>query len=888
VSQPATNSAWSVRRLVMARNFCLAAFVVALVLTLLPRTSQAASEPGSSGVAGALPGTESEVTVRGRGPFSSMEFTVNQTEELTNQAVSVSWTGGAPTKTGSSDWDANYVQIMQCWGEDDGTNLDNPGPAPEQCVYGASDAVHGGRIFAFGDGNYTLTRYLSDESWPSFDPDAGYYEESTGIVWRPFHAVDGTVVNQFIDPKFDPSVQGGQYWLNPYFNVVTTNEISGARTLPNGEGAALVEVATGVESSGLGCGQRVAVGGGAIGTPKCWLVIVPRGTPDVENAGRPPGVNSVATSPLADEAWKNRVAVPLGFNPVDSPCALGGDQRRLGGTELLLPAVANWQPALCADAGSASFVFGISGDSVARQQLLTRTTGSPDMVAVSLPIAPDSVDPASPVVYAPLTSSGVVIGFNFERDPAFDAPLAEKDLKGTGVRDINLTPRLAAKLLSQSYRGQTAVGGPTPYDWAVGNPVHLGLDPDFLRFNPEFEMLLSGSSRNFGGLSMPVLNSDVAHLVWEWILADPEAKEWLDGEPDQWGMRVNPAYATAADANSSGVAFADPVPENFPKADPYCYFGPDVQKAVVIKAPPLCGPDWLPYTQSLREAAQFTRAASDRAKVEPTPALTVIASENYYKREAPQVPGRRAFLGLTDTASADQYGLQTAKLSRAGDDGEERDFVAADTAGLTRAVQAMTAGLEPAVLEPDPSAGDGAYPLTMLTYGAIRPLELDAAARADYARFVTYAAGDGQEVGREPGNLRPGYAPLPEELRAQARAAAGVILSLEAPPAEEETPTASSPSSNPSGSSLSGSSSSGRPRAASATPAAADSADSVAIDEVVADTPKDAGPLTPILALARNRFFLVALAGLAVLSSLLALEITKRPRRASAIASKGA
>jgi hypothetical protein len=872
----------------MLRNLCLAAFVVAIVLTALPRTSEAAPEPGSAGIAGALPDTDSKVVVRGRGRFSSMEFTVNQTEELTNQAVSVRWTGADPTTTGGEVVDSNFVQIMQCWGEDDGTNPENPGPPPEQCVYGASDAVPEGRIKTLGAGSYALTRVMSTEGWPSFDPEAGYYEKASGIVWRPFHAVDGTVVNDFVNSKYNSGL-GNQYWLNPYFNTITTNEIPLARTLPNGEGAAMVEVATGIESSGLGCGQRVPIGGGSIGTPKCWLVIVPRGASEIENAGRPVGSTSVSTSPLADGIWENRVAVPLEFNPVDSACALDGDQRRLGGTEMLLPAVANWQPALCADAGSSPFVFGITPDSVARQQLLAGSTGAPGMVAVSRPIAPESVDPASPVVYAPLTGSGVVIAFNIERRPIATAPTEEAILADTSVRDINLTPRLAAKLLSQSYLSLTAIHGPTPYDWATENPLTLVHDPDFVRFNPEFEMLQPGNVRNIGGLSTPVLNSDAARLVWEWILADPEAKAWLDGAPDEWGMRVNPAYATRADANSSGVAFADPVPESFPKADPYCYFGPDVPKAVVIEAPPLCGPDWLPYTQSMREGAQFTRAAYDRAKIEDVADGDVTATDNYYKREVPQTPGSRAFLGLTDTASADQYGLQTAKLSRAGDDGEQRDFVAADTAGLTRAVQAMTAGAEPAVLEPDPSAGDGAYPLTMLTYGAIRPLELDAAARADYARFVTYAAGDGQVVGREPGKLRPGYAPLPDELRAQALAAAGVIQSLEAPPAEEETPTPASPSSNQSGSSPSGSSSpSGRPRAASATPTAADPADSVAIDEVVAETPKDAGPLTPILALARNRFFLVALAGLAVLSSLVALEITKRPRRASAIASKGA
>lgn len=873
VSRPVATS-----RLVLVRNASLALFVVALVLALLPRTSEAAAEAGSSGTDIRLPATESQVTVDGHGPFDGMTFTVNQTENLTNQAVSVSWTGGTPTEQGFVEFESDYVQIMQCWGEDDGTDPEHPGPPPEQCVYGAADAVYGGRLNGFGFGNYTLTRVMATEGWPSFDPTAGAYEASTGIVWRPFKAVDGTVVNSFVDPAFDPSVEGGQFWLNPYFNVVTTNEIPGARTLGNGEGTALIEVATGVESPGLGCGQRVAVDGGPLATPKCWLVIVPRGSAEQENAGRPP-FDAVATSPLADGVWENRVAIPLEFNPVDSPCAIGGDQRRLGGTELLLPAITNWQPSLCADASNPPFVYGVTGDSVARQQLLAGSAGAPEMIAVSSPIDPSSVPATSPIVYAPLTASGVTIAFNYERNPRLDAPDDELALAGVGVRDINLTPRLVAKLLTQSYRIQTAIGSPSPYQWAKGNPPDLGSDPDFIRFNPEFELLTTGNARNFGGLSMPALNSDAAELVWRWILADPEARAWLDGAPDEWGMAVNPVYATTAAENANGVAFADPVPENFPKSDPYCYVGPDaVGPTGPITPPPLCGTDWLPYTQSFREGAQFTRAASDRAKIERN--AFPYTPDTYYKREGPQTPGRRSALSLTDTPSAEQYGLRTARLSRAGDNGAGRTFVAPDTTGLTKGIAATTAGADPSVRETDPAVdAPGAYPLTMLTYGAIRPLALDDGARADYARLVDYAVGDGQDPGFEPGQLRPGYAPLTAELREAARTAAVTIRTLqpvpEAPVAGDGSGTGSFPAG--SGSSSNGASS----RSAVTTTTAPPAVEEVAIVESASDEPVDAGPLTPILALARNRFFIVALAGIAVISTLGALEVTKRPRRAA-------
>ncbi len=58
----------------------------------------------------------------GRGAFADLEITVNQTKNLTNQAVSVTWTGATPTiDSGGSRFGENYLQIFQCWGDDDGT-----------------------------------------------------------------------------------------------------------------------------------------------------------------------------------------------------------------------------------------------------------------------------------------------------------------------------------------------------------------------------------------------------------------------------------------------------------------------------------------------------------------------------------------------------------------------------------------------------------------------------------------------------------------------------------------------------------------------------------------------------------------------------------------------
>ena len=51
----------------------------------------------------------------------------------------------------------------------------------------------------------------------------------------------------------------------------------------------------------------------------------------------------------------------------------------------------------------------------------------------------------------------------------------------------------------------------------------------------------------------PSGRSDLAVRLWEYVLADPEAKAWLDGTPDQSGMIVNPWYSTNPEVNPTGA-----------------------------------------------------------------------------------------------------------------------------------------------------------------------------------------------------------------------------------------------------------------------------------------------------------------------------------------------
>ena len=178
----------------------------------------------------------------------------------------------------------------------------------------------------------------------------------------------------------------------------------------------------------------------------------------------------------------------------------------------------------------------------------------------------------------------------------------------------------------------------------------------------------------------------------------------------------------------------------------------------------------------------------------------------------------------------------------------------------------MAAGDEHDVLEPDPSSGTaGAYPLTALTYAAIRPLALDTQARTDYAAFIDYAAGPGQVPGLELGQLPVGYAPLPENLRQQALAAAETVRTLQ-PPAEEPPPPGGDPGS-----------SGGFPSSTPGSTPTTTPADGTAAGDT--PPPEEEISLTPIVAFATNGIVVPVLAFLTLGAGLAALEITKRNRR---------
>ncbi|MGW2559872.1 hypothetical protein ACWCXB_11610 [Streptomyces sp. NPDC001514] len=710
------------------RRFVSTSATVALVLLSVIGAAVAASAPWPADAADrAAAGDGSAVTVSGRGPYADLKVTVSQTRNLVNQAVKISWRGAAPTISDTT-YAANYLQIMQCWG--DGA----AGPDPEQCQFGGSSALDIGTTA----GAFTNTRQLTygglKDPAQQLPPATG-----TGISYVPFRSVTGEV-----------SAKGN--W-NDFYDVSTTNEVPHARSGPDGKGEVYFEAQTALEAPGLGCGEVPA--GASNGSPgrSCWLVVVPRGETEVDGGSyRSQPSGQLQSSPLTAGNWKHRLVVPLRFEPIGSFCPIGADERSALGHEIVAEAVIRWQPALCRTGRKTIFGYARVTDDTARTQLVS---DAPGMVFLGRPVPGDRVPAGRKPVYAPVALSGLTIGFFIESQAGFNAPAEVKARDGARLTSLNLTPRLIAKLLSESYQdGNSRFATST-----AENPFNLGHDPEFHKYNPAYKDLDFRGS--LGDALVSEALSDATGQLWSWVDQDPAAREFLNGTPDTKGRHGDPAFSgMKVNPHYRGIE----LPLNsFPKSDPFC------QEFADHPDHPLCIQDKHPYASDMHAAARAAARGDTLARA----SWDATATPPGYKKTPPQSAGRRAVLAVTDTATASRYGLVTAKLQNAA-----ARFVGPDEAGLLAGQAAMKPSGVDGVLSPDPGTKvANAYPLTLLTYAATVPEQLTKQEGQDYAALLKYAAGAGQQPGVAAGTLPAGYAPLPQGLRAQTRVAADAIAS---------------------------------------------------------------------------------------------------------------
>ncbi|MGP2440931.1 hypothetical protein, partial [Streptomyces sp. JW3] len=689
--------------------------LAAVVLALVPL-------PEGAGQAQAATAESSAVTKSGpKGKyddFSDLEVTVHQTQGLRWQGVKVSWTGGAP-----SDGKYHFMQVMQCWGDDP-----EQGPDRTQCEFGNEAKV------PLGSGRLVDSSVLPDPGEAASDDTV---QDEFGRPYVPFRPVTGATTSSPLDTT--------------YFGSEDTNSLAWLPNDGSGAGETVFEVKSAAEAEYLGCGARRTAGGAV---QPCWLVVVPRGAHEPDGTSDPNRAN--LTSALSKTNWDQRIVFRLGFEPVAQSCDPDLPERQIMGSELATDAVTSWQAALCGS-GAGRFTYSQQGELEARDTLLSPGATSGGLAMTVRPVRP--AEGASPVVHAPVAVSGLSIGFVWMYEDGTN--------NYQPLEDVKLNQRLLAKALTQSY-GSSLVSSQEAMPAYLGaNPRYIAADPEFKKLNPDF------GGQDFHspiGLVVTSENSDSAALLWKYILADPDAKKFLAGKPDPWGMVLNPKY-TEAEVITDGLDYY-PMTDLTPTEIP-C--GPVGSTQTMSRS----GSDVVPYAQDMHEAAVKIRRGDIGTAYECTVSVQVA---NWTRAGRPASVSQRQF-GLVDLASAARYQLGTAALPNA--DGE---YVEPTEASLLKAVARMPDSAVAGVKANDPARmTDGAYPLTAVVYAAA-PLDQAKDARQDYARVIRYAAGAGQARGTAAGDLPAGYAPLPAALRQQAEQAAGQLEKGVADTAESPGP----------------------------------------------------------------------------------------------------
>jgi hypothetical protein len=389
------------------------------------------------------------------------------------------------------------------------------------------------------------------------------------------------------------------------------------------------------------------------------------------------------------------------------------------GSELLAQAGLQWSPAYCLNQKRFKFQLNQTSD-IAGFNLMRR--GEAPAAVVS---SQQDASGGDPVGYAPTAVTGFAIGYEVDKP----------DNAGEFTR-LRLNPRLLAKLLSQSYLG-SALGREHP---GIGdNPLALMTDPEFKKLNGG----LSEIAQEAGATLLSLSNdSDVIEQLTEYIDQDKDARAFLAGKADPWGMKVNPAYKN----------IDLPRPE-WPLLDTYI---PKTENTCRQQNPSVYFSQLAAPVTTLRKISDVLLDAWPNVQTKCD--YDTTTEKFKVGRVDRQSYGSRFVLGVVSLGDAARYGIKTAALQT-----RKGTYVAPDDASLARAVKLSTQSGPrlPFVLDQADVARNGrAYPGTMVVYTAARLRGLERENADKVAQFVRVATTEGQRRGSGNGELPAGYLPI--------------------------------------------------------------------------------------------------------------------------------
>lgn len=665
------------------------------------------------------------VTVRKGG----RSLAVSQGGGLTNQNVTVSWTGMAPSDGDVAYVSNNPVVLMQCRG------VEHPGPGQEK-----------------------LRR---ETCWnpfpaPTWLPLMAGLDEPDIVT----HAKQGVAATK--GAEGDPP---GLQFVAADGKVGVPEDLAGPTetrrqgfTRADGRGDTVFKLLTKEEAPSLGCSEKVA----------CSIVAVPIGPnpgsktwecaqPYVDlgfvgEYGRrvkdivcgptnSEGVRTDFKEPTngdwaAPEIWNQRLSVPLQFLPAAMTCKQDGRaSTSVFGSEIMSSQMRQTVPVFCLDPKRFNLAFTAGSETEGRDLLtqpypLADSGFRQDAAFVSRPLTPEQRRLRT-VEYAPAAISGFAVTFTLD------------DADGRPVHDLKITPRILAKLLTQSYRASFEAHP------AIGkNPASPLSDPDFLAANPG--KTFNTDSFTFGFPVWADKKTDVMAAVTAYISSDKDALAFLAGKPDRWGMKINPLYKGWAGIHDN-LQLRDRFSEKVSKAE-------SARGSVPL------------LSQVANPADSWDTAARDVLNAAPE-ALDWDTEFKRFKRRPVQELGMRALIGIAPIGDARRRGLDVAALKNA-----KGRFVLPGRESLAAGASATTTDSATGVATPAPARMPrAAYPGTMITYQASATYGLKPDAAKRIAELIEYDSRAGRGFGAAPGQIADGYADLTPALRKRAQAVASMV-----------------------------------------------------------------------------------------------------------------
>lgn len=734
--------------------------------------------------------------------FKDLKVTVDRTQGLRDEVVTIKVSGmpggtqaarvgmaGFEPGNGFPSFAQNYLQATQCWGDPLADNF------RETCQWGgmaATDSTSQRRLLE------TVLQSGSDRPVPL---------SSGGMV--PFRSVQNKLYQGGL-PNLE--TEPGYAKLASILNPDLTNDVIGWPVQADGTTVMSFSVQTALQAPWLGCGAPDPAHGGA--PRSCSIVLFPRGTLwEGENTGDKnittpatygePGMQKGSPLSKVHDIWDKRIVIPLDFAPITTGCAVTQQPLTMQGSELGAAEAQSWQGGLCADE-KLPFSYTTASDPRVRDELVR---GNIDLALTARGVDPAELSPdaresfaQAKMVYAPLAGTALGIGFKIVD-------------RGGWRTQVKLTPRLIAKLMTQSYKtGVQSDDGSHIEHLNPVNPGTLVQDPEFKRLNPDIIDPVPGG---MGDMVLVGPNeSDAVRLLWQYLQADEKARAFLAGKPDNElpgdeknsGMTINPYYLPTG--NPAAVA---PKIETYMKSSNFQVR--EAKRIVEKDGKPVMAPVGLqdatgapldlsrqPISTFLQAdrtpapwelfydgqtffeadlynpfAETFEKAASRINSGDRRRPFFDFNNTGRWKTAGRQVAPMMFTFGVTDVTSAVRDAVPMAALQVPN---REDEFVQP----TTETIQTAMAGMAD-----DPITGtkwmdfaklpEGGYPLTMLTYAAANINALDDASdREAYAKFLDYATGaKGQTPGRALGSLPEGYVPLSEPLLKQAATAIQAI-----------------------------------------------------------------------------------------------------------------